>query len=562
MKSANPWVCLGLVLGCVAGFGGSALAQSSKAGKGTAAPAAVPAPEPSVPSRLVPIPIAIDQMTRVRITTAGAISIDTPPMPRRLPLVLSAAGAGSGGANDDGKGGTRGCSELVAHTNASFEGGSYVVQAGFAEHEMAAVSFTLPAAAFPIRIDSLEMIFATSNANQVTTTAWSVLVWDGLPNTGTLVAEYSSDGKILPHIVLPPGTGGVNVFFQVDPGDPEQIIVSDVNATHTFSFAYRIDEHNQQTANPCLTSPPTCCNAFPVTDTGGLQQAANNWLYGVNCGQFGCPPNGGWARFSQLATFCRPSGDWVMRAAYTPLSCQPGVGACCLPDGSCSSSTQLDCAAAGGTYQGDGTLCGSVNCPAPTGSCCFQATGGCLNLTQSNCTMAGGLWRGAGTNCGTTICFPTGACCLPDGSCIGPVSPETCQAQGGVFQGNATTCGMVTCPLPTGAACFPTGFCLVLTEADALQAGATWAGAGTTCEDLDGNGTADACEGGSKPKCPADWNGDHIVNSTDVGAFINDWFADQINGTLVTDFDHNGVSNSTDVSSFINAYFETEGPCE
>ncbi len=59
-----------------------------------------------------------------------------------------------------------------------------------------------------------------------------------------------------------------------------------------------------------------------------------------------------------------------------------------------------------------------------------------------------------------------------------------------------------------------------------------------------------------EPVCSADWDHNGIVNSTDVGEFINDWFVDQAEGTLVTDFDGNGVVNSTDVGEFINAYFE------
>ncbi len=55
--------------------------------------------------------------------------------------------------------------------------------------------------------------------------------------------------------------------------------------------------------------------------------------------------------------------------------------------------------------------------------------------------------------------------------------------------------------------------------------------------------------------CGADWDDNGIINSTDVGEFINDWFEDQVNGTLITDFDFNAISNSTDVSSFINAWF-------
>jgi len=57
----------------------------------------------------------------------------------------------------------------------------------------------------------------------------------------------------------------------------------------------------------------------------------------------------------------------------------------------------------------------------------------------------------------------------------------------------------------------------------------------------------------------ADFNGDGVVNSTDVSDFINAWFADQAEGTLVTDWDGNGVVNSTDVSQFINSWFEDLG---
>ena len=48
----------------------------------------------------------------------------------------------------------------------------------------------------------------------------------------------------------------------------------------------------------------------------------------------------------------------------------------------------------------------------------------------------------------------------------------------------------------------------------------------------------------------------------DVGEFINAWFADQVNGTLVADWDHNGIVNSTDVGEFVNDWFEDiVGPC-
>ena len=78
----------------------------------------------------------------------------------------------------------------------------------------------------------------------------------------------------------------------------------------------------------------------------------------------------------------------------------------------------------------------------------------------------------AGETCDSHVCFPQGACCLPDGTCSGIITPEECAALGGVFQGDGTDCASTDCPEPMGAACFGNGFCLVLTEADAIAAGA------------------------------------------------------------------------------------------
>lgn len=47
------------------------------------------------------------------------------------------------------------------------------------------------------------------------------------------------------------------------------------------------------------------------------------------------------------------------------------------------------------------------------------------------------------------------------------------------------------------------------------------------------------------------------MNSTEVVAFIGDWFADHAKGTLVTDGDHTSLVNSTDVSDFINPWFDS-----
>jgi hypothetical protein len=411
----------------------------------------------------------------------------------------------------------RGCDVTVAHTDADFGGGTFVAQAGFSQGEYLAATYVLPATDFPVKITLLEAIFATVNASEETVTQWSVHFWEGEPNTGNLVASYESDDLILPHLRLGPGTAGANIQFSIDPSDPEQVILSD-NGSHQISVAYRIVAHNQPPANPCTTSPAQCCNAFPTTDASGLAQPTRNWLNGLNCGPFGCPANGGWARFSALPGFCRPSGDWVVRASYMPVNCQPGVGPCCVA-GACQVRTQTECQQLGGAYQGDGTSCTGITCPPPpTQACCFASTGGCLNLTPANCTGAGGTPGGIGTTCATYNCNQTGACCLPNGSCTGPLSPSACQSQGGVFQGDGTSCGSVNCPQPQGACCFGT-FCLVLTQADCATGGGSWH-SGQTCADADADGTPDACEA---VNCTGDLDNDLDVDIADLAHLLSNF---------------------------------------
>ncbi len=465
---------------------------------------------------------AMTTSAQVGTGPAQAASPRLRPTPVTVPNVkfepIWATGDPGDAATHPGNGGTgsRDCQTVSSHTDANFGGGSFVIQGGFAETEIAAAQYVLPAGAFPIRIDLMEFIVAQQSAIVTTTTKWSVLVWEGPPSTGTLVAEYISDDIILPYIIMPPGTQGTNVQVSVDPGDPEQIIIN-ANPSNSFTIGFRIDDHNSQTSNPCLTAPPSNRNAFPTTDTSGLQQASRNWLYGINCGSFGCPPNGGWTTFTALPGFCRPSGDWVMRATWTSVSCTPGVGACCLPSGSCIIATTSDCSAAGGTFQGDGSTCATTNCVAAPQACCFPSTGGCLNLNPADCVTAGGVPGGVGTTCATFTCFPKGACCLVDGTCVNNISPTDCSSLGGTYKGNNSTCATVSCPPPSGSCCFPNGACLSLTLNDCTIAGGSWGGIGSNCADTNGNGQPDACE----PDCPSDVNGDTESDILDFLDFID-----------------------------------------
>lgn len=221
--------------------------------------------------------------------------------------------------------GTTGLQFESTHTDADFTGGTFIAQGGFAENEFAGATYNIPNSLFPIRIDIAEMIFAVQNANQPTTTQWAIRIYDGEPTgQGALVASFDSINDGLPPIQLPAGNAGVNVLFQVDPGDPQQIVIPrnpnlGPNDDHRVTLAYGILEHNLQTQNPCVIPPPNCCNAFPCTDVSGLSTSQLNWIQSIPCSSLICP-TGGWFRFSQVNALCRPSGDWVMRLTWTSLA--------------------------------------------------------------------------------------------------------------------------------------------------------------------------------------------------------------------------------------------------
>lgn len=122
------------------------------------------------------------------------------------------------------------------------------------------------------------------------------------------------------------------------------------------------------------------------------------------------------------------------------------TGACCMANGACAEfQPQSTCQAAGGTYQGNGSLCSGVTCPGPTGACC-AANGSCSPASADDCAAAGGEFQGVGSLCEPSPCptVPTGACCTPDGDChVDPA--DDCTGHGGVYGGDGSTCLTVTC---------------------------------------------------------------------------------------------------------------------
>mgnify|MGYP002821244694 CR=1 FL=1 len=473
-------------------------------------------------SRLNPVDASLDRI--------DVMSIELRPSDVDLPVVTNRTSI------------DRGCPpEVMAHTDSDFGTGQYTLQAGFEQGESVGISFVMPAQAFPLKFESAQILFATFNATVQTTTEWSVLVYSGTPDNGSLIAQYSSDGKILPHLVMPPGTTGTILQFSIAADDPDQIFIQD-DGSQTFTVAFRIDAHNSP-GNPCISPPAETQNAFPATDVSGLASPTGNWLDLVP-GSF-CLCGTGWTNFQQLPAFCTPSGDWVMNTTVTPFNCGAAEGACCKLDGTCIETTELLCETLSGAFRGDSTLCVDVSCPDPQGACCVPATGACVDgVTEAQCTAFNGTFL-IGNTCADVVCFPEGACCTIEGECVPDVSPEACAAFGGVFQGDGTSCATIECPAPEGWCCPDSAGCFEFDEETCLLFGGTWGGPGTSCSD------ADACD--STGSCPGDLNGDGVVDVDDVLEVLSNYGTSSGEG----DVDGDGDSDVNDVLAVINGW----GPC-
>ncbi|MHC5027479.1 MAG: hypothetical protein ACYTGR_12060, partial [Planctomycetota bacterium] len=162
----------------------------------------------------------------------------------------------------------------------------------------------------------------------------------------------------------------------------------------------------------------------------------------------------------------------------------PQPGACCLGDGSCEQAilvSGFDCAAQGGIYHGDDTLCADVTCPQP-GACCLL-DGSCEQSSAGgfDCASQGGVYHGDETLCTDVICPQSGACCLPGGSCAIRLE-DSCVADGGTYVGDGTQCAPVDCT--QGACCFVGGSCLVTPPGVCEAVDGTYMGDGVTCDDV------------------------------------------------------------------------------
>lgn len=151
----------------------------------------------------------------------------------------------------------------------------------------------------------------------------------------------------------------------------------------------------------------------------------------------------------------------------------PLIGACCLDDGACSTVSEDDCIAAGGSYNGNYSDCDTAGCN--TGACCFLKEfcyWECLELSEEDCMAEyAATWYGIGSRCEDITCPDpcVGACCLGGSQCVLTVQ-ALCEAQEGTFH------------------------------------------AYKMCDEIE-------CE------CPGDLNGDGVVNILDLLKVINYWGA-------------------------------------
>ncbi len=128
---------------------------------------------------------------------------------------------------------------------------------------------------------------------------------------------------------------------------------------------------------------------------------------------------------------------------------------------------------------------------------------------------------------------PTGAACLPDGSCVEGLTEAQTIDLGGFWNGAGSTCADALC---LGACYIPaTEQCVQFDRATCDIVGGVWSGPGTT-----------ECE----TPCPADINGDGTLNFFDVSAFLSAFGVQD----PIADFNNDGSFNFFDVSEFLQAF--------
>ena len=108
---------------------------------------------------------------------------------------------------------------------------------------------------------------------------------------------------------------------------------------------------------------------------------------------------------------------------------------------------------------------------ARRGACCVGSA--CSTVTQPQCAALGGTWNPNSSCSAQGLCTVT--CCMPDGTCYSEYTAEECAAQGGNVLGSDKTCG--DCPR---ACCLSSG-CVMISSQECLAQEGFSLGPGHDC---------------------------------------------------------------------------------
>jgi len=103
-------------------------------------------------------------------------------------------------------------------------------------------------------------------------------------------------------------------------------------------------------------------------------------------------------------------GETRIFGAEMRVNVAGNFGACCSPTMVCDILNPLVCAAQGGVYRGDNTVCSPNPCiVSMTGACCTSNCE-CVIVPETACIALQGVYRGDGTTCDPFACFPQPSC--------------------------------------------------------------------------------------------------------------------------------------------------------
>jgi hypothetical protein len=362
--------------------------------------------------------------------------------------------------------------EVVVQNDSVTEGSTGAIQAGFAAGESAAAWLTSPCDG---TIVAVQIYWASLSGTTGQSFEDSITIYSGgaFPNPGAVAVEliapvmtdsvlnefrYLNEEQTVPISVpvvedqtfvvsfkfatTPSPTNGPSVVTDTNGCQPGKnaidclfpcfgwINACSLGVSGDFFIRAVVDCPSIQPAGACCFNDGDCLNAQQQDDCegdGGAWQGANSQCSLGICERACCfLPSG---CVDLIPDDCDLAGGFVQ--APGNLCDDPGfecfpTGACCNTDGSCDNNViDVDCAAGGGTFQGDGSLCSGVSCPQPEGACCLSS-GSCLVLEHGECDQipTSLFWAGGLTTCADADMSGTADACEGGPACPGGTLAE------------------------------------------------------------------------------------------------------------------------------------------